>query len=318
MLKVISPSEPLFKKPKFNSFKPVLSTLHKVIMPSKIKKINIPTTDLASLCGMDHYNNYNKSICKIWKKLYPIDYEATEIIVRSRGDACSIDNNYKKLAALQKKSGTNVNVVNMVSAVNQKRHTSSNTLTENQSSIASEIKDCSKLTEEQKQQMVKLMNSATNVVFGCRNEGRGIDAFTNITGKTIQAKQNKLVYTFHTDTLADNQVVEWNITGKYDGLTSDNEVVEVKNRQRKLFNEIRDYEMCQIQTYLHILQSDKGFLVEVLGGKKGEENQVNILETVRQIDYYDLVIKSHLLEVCKYALNIPFMSSEDKLKLMSG
>jgi hypothetical protein len=318
MLKVLNSGEPLFKRSRFNSFKPVLSTLSKVIMPPKVKKINIPTTDLASLCGMDHYNNYNKSICKIWKKLYPTDYEATEMIVRSRGDSCSTDNNYKKLVALQKKSGTNVNVVNMVSAANQKRHSSSSTLTENQSLIASEIKDCSKLTEEQKKQMVSLMNSATNVVYGCRNEGRGIDAFVNITGKTIQDKQTKLVFNFHTDTLADNQVVEWNITGKYDGLTTDNEVVEVKNRQRRLFNEIRDYEMCQIQTYLHILQSEKGYLVEVLGGKNGEDNQINILETVRQHDYYDLVIKSHLLDVCKYALNIPFMPAEDKLNLMSG
>lgn len=318
MLKILNPGEPLSKRSRFNSFKPVLSTLIKTNMPSKIKNINIPTTDLASLCGMDHYNNYNKSICKIWKKLYPADYEATELIVRGRGDSCSTDNNYKKLATLQKKSGTNVNVINMVSAANQKRHSSSSTLIENQTSIESEIKDCSKLTEEQKKQMVSLMNSATNVVYGCRNEGRGIDAFTNITGKIIQDKQTKLVYYFHTDTLADNQIVEWNITGKYDGLTTDNEVVEVKNRQRRLFNEIRDYEMCQIQTYLHILKSDKGYLVEVLGGKKGEDNQINILETVRQVDYYDLVIKSHLLEVCKYALNIPFMDSEDKLKLMSG
>lgn len=318
MLKVLSSGEPLFKKPKLNSFKPVLSTLSKVIMPSKIKKINIPTTDLASLCGMDHYNNHNKSICKIWKQLYPADYAQVEAVVRARGDACSVDSNVKKLAALQKKSGTKLRVTDKVSTINQKRHSSSNTLNENQSAVAAEIKDCSKLTEEQKKQMVSLMNSATNVVYGTRNEGRGIDAFTNITGKEIQAKQTKLSYRFHTDTLTDDQIVEWHITGKYDGLTTDNEVVEVKNRQKRLFNEIRDYEMCQLQTYLHILKSDKGYLVEVLGGKKGEENQVNILNTTRQHDYYELVIKKYLMEVCKYALNIPFMPSEDKIRLMTG
>jgi hypothetical protein len=242
MLKVISPSEPLFKRAKYNSFKPLVTKLSKVIMPNKIKKINIPTTDLASLCGMDHYNNHNKSMCKIWKQLYPADYAQIEAVVRDRGDACSVDSNVKKLAALQKKSGTKLRVTDKVSAINQKRYSSSSTLNESQSAVASEIKDCTKLTEEQKKQMVTLMNSATNVVFGCRNEGRGIDAFTNITGKTIQAKQNKLVYTFHKD----------------------------------------------------------------------------ILETSRQHDYYDLVIKSHLLEVCKYAIAIPFMSSEDKLNLMSG
>jgi hypothetical protein len=318
MLKVLSSGEPLFKRAKYNSFKPLVATLSKVIMPSKTKKINIPTTDLASLCGMDHYNNHNKSMCKIWKQLYPADYAQIEAVVRARGDACSVDSNVKKLAALQKKSGTKLRVTDKVSAINQKRHSSSSTLSENQSAVASEIKDCSKLTEEQKKQMVSLMNSATNVVYGTRNEGRGIDAFTNITGKEIQAKQTKLSYRFHTDTLTDDQVVDWHITGKYDGLTTDNEVVEVKNRQKRLFNEIRDYEMCQLQTYLHILKSDKGYLVEVLGGKKGEDNKVNILETTRQHDYYELVIRKHLMEVCKYALNIPFMASEDKLGLMTS
>lgn len=318
MLKVISSREQIFKKTKLNSFKPVLSTLTKTIMTSKIKIINIPVTDLATLCGMDHYNNYNKSMCRIWKQLYPTDYSSIEAVVRDRGDPCSLDSNVKKIKALETKSGSKVKVTNKVFEINQKRHNSSNILTKNQSIVENDIKNCKKLTDNQKKQMVSLMNSATNVVYGTRNEGRGIEAFTRITGKEIKTKQNKLVYNFHKNTFVDNQIIEWNITGKYDGLTTDYEVVEIKNRQRHLFNEIRDYEMCQIQTYLHILNSNKGYLVEVLGGNKEENNSVNILETRRQTEYFDLFIKPYLMDVCKYALNIPFMSGEDKCLLMSG
>lgn len=317
MLKVISSREQIFKKTKLNSFKPVLSTLTKTIMTSKIKIINIPVTDLATLCGMDHYNNYNKSMCRIWKQLYPTDYSSIEAVVRDRGDPCSLDSNVKKIKALEQKSGSKVKVTNKVFEINQKRHNSSNILTKNQYIVENDIKNCKKLTDNQKKQMVSLMNSATNVVYGTRNEGRGIEAFTRITGKEIKTKQNKLVYNFHKNTFVDNQIIEWNITGKYDGLTTDYEVVEIKNRQRHLFNEIRDYEMCQIQTYLHILNSNKGYLVEVLGGNKEENNSVNILETTRQTEYFDLFIKPYLMDVCKYALNIPFMSGEDKCLLMS-
>lgn len=308
-------AEPDFKKNKI--FKPQVATLSiNKNMSSKIRNINIPTTDLASLCGMDHYNNWNKSICRIWKQLHPNDYKDVENTVRQKGDFCAMDSNIRKMNSLQSKTGSSINATNSVQMFNQKRHKSSSALLKGQDEIKQEIMNCDKMTETQKKEMINLMQSATNVVYGTRNEGRGIDAFTNITGKQIKSSQSKLTYQFAKNNLADGTRILWNITGKYDGLTIDNEVVEIKNRQKRLFNEIRDYEMCQLQTYLHILKYDKAYLVEVLGGKT--DNQISILETLRNDNYFDGILKQYLDNIRNFTLNIPYMEIGDKCLLMSG
>ena len=315
MLKYLTRVEPELKKSKI--YTPIAATLTtKCKMTKKTQNVNIPTTDLASLCGMDHYNNWNKSICRIWKQLYPNDYKQTETNVRSKGDFCAMDSNMKKMQTLQSKTASNINTTHAVQMFNQKRHTSSSTLVKGQNDMKKEIMSCDKMTEEQKAHMITLMNSATNVVYGTRNEGRGIDAFTNITGKKIKSSQNKLVFQFATSNLANGNTVHWNITGKYDGLTDANEIVEIKNRQKRLFYEIRDYEMCQLQTYLHILNSNTAYLVEVLGGKT--DNEISILETQRDNEYFTNVLKTHLDNVRNFSLNIPYMEIEDKYKLMAG
>jgi len=317
MLKVLNQFELSAKRPKINILNSELLKLNKNKMPHKIYKVNIPVTDIPWLCGMDHYGNRNKSICRIWKQLYNDDYKKIEYLVRKNGNACSLDSNIKKIKMLETKSGTNINTSNMITNINQQFNSSSKNLVENQSQIASEIKSCNKLTEEEKNKMVKLMNSATNVVYGTRNENRGLTAFTNITGKIILDRQTKLIYQFDTSTLPNGDKVEWNITGKYDGVTTDDEIVEIKNRQSCLFNEIRDYEMCQIQMYLYMLNVKIGYLVEVLGAKSESDNQINILQTEKIDDYFDLVIKSYLNDIVKYVLDLPFKDIAEKIKLMS-
>jgi len=318
MLKVLLPTDPLCKKIKHNTFKPILSSIIKTKMSPITKHINIPVTDLAPLCGMDHYNNKNKSLCRIWKQLYPSDYIQTENLTRNMGNYCSLDSNINKIKTLEKKSGSKVSASSKVSIINSKKEHSSLALTNNQSVIEKDILKCDKLTTNEKTQMVSLMNSASNVVYGSRNENRGIISFTKITGKKLQDKQGKLIFNFATDEILNGDIVEWNITGKYDGLTTDNEVVEIKNRQRRLFNEIRDYEMCQLQMYLHMVNSNMGYLVEVLGGKTTDDNGINILQARREVNYFTLFLQSYLNDIRTFCLDIPYMSDDDKLKIMSG
>lgn len=316
MLKYLTYAEPVLKKTKSYSYNSKVLVKTKERMAPKIRKVNIPVTDLASLCGMDHYGNRNKSLCRIWKQLHPGDYKETEEIIRQKGLSCALDSNFKKIKIMEQRTGTSVNVSSKILSINQKKEKDSGALVKNQSTVSNDINNCDKLTKQEKEKMISLMNSATNVVFGCRNEGRGIDAFTRITGKTIQDKQTKLVYEFATTKMTNGEIIQWNITGKYDGLTTDNEIVEIKNRQRKLFNTIRDYEMCQLQMYLYMLNCNVAYLVEVLGGKT--DNQVNVLQTGKQDNYYSLFIEHYLDEVKQLMLEIPYSNIEEKCKIMSG
>lgn len=67
---------------------------------------------------------------------------------------------------------------------------------------------------------------------------------------------------------------EYFIGGKIDGITKDREtVIEIKNRVNRLFGKPPVYENIQVQTYLHLLDVNKAFLVECLKSK--EKNKIS-------------------------------------------
>lgn len=64
--------------------------------------------------------------------------------------------------------------------------------------------------------------------------------------------------------------VPWFIGGKIDGISADRStVIEIKNRVNRLFRRVPAYEMVQIQTYLELLDVDRGMLVECLRHRDG-------------------------------------------------
>jgi hypothetical protein len=57
----------------------------------------------------------------------------------------------------------------------------------------------------------------------------------------------------------------WYVGGKIDAIDEDRTLlIEIKNRVNRLFYRIPFYEQVQVQTYLHLLNLDKGVLVECL------------------------------------------------------
>lgn len=319
MLKVLQPVEPMFKRAKIDNnkaFKNLLTYATKTKMSKTYKQISIPVTDLAPLCGMDHYNNWGKAICKLWKQTYPIDYQQVSEFVDSKNVSCVTDTTYMKIKKLQQRTGTKARVTNKVWQLNQKRDKSTTTLQKGQMDITNDIKRCSKMSLEEKKEMISLMNSATNVVYGTQNENIGISEFERITGKKVKESQTKLVHPWAEDTLINGEKIQWVITGKFDGLTENNELVEVKNRQSRLFNTIRDYEKCQIQMYLNMLGLSTGYLVEVI--RHGETPSTSIIQESYDDAYMESSIMPHLESVRQFVLNIPYMSDSDKFKLLSG
>lgn len=67
------------------------------------------------------------------------------------------------------------------------------------------------------------------------------------------------------------------IGGKIDAITRDrNILVEIKNRVNRLFMKPPIYENIQVQTYLHLLDLDKAFLVECLKSKDNNKISENV------------------------------------------
>lgn len=313
MLKVSSYNNYLPKKN--NAFKHVLSCVNKTKMAKRYKQVNIPVTDLASLCGMDHYNNWGKSICKLWKQVYPDDYNNISRLVNSKSLPCVTDNYTKKIKLLENKIGSTSNISNKIRNINSKANISTNTLRESQISLEKEIEK-HKVSKEDKDELIRLMNSSTNVVYGCKNENLGIQEFQRITGKRVKNYQTKLIHPWADDELANGDNIQWIIVGKIDGLTNDKELIEVKNRQKCLFHNVRDYEKCQLQAYLDMLGVDIGYLVEVI--TKNNKPEVCILQERRDVNYMASLIYPHLQLVREFIKDIAFMSNDDKFKLLSG
>lgn len=90
---------------------------------------------------------------------------------------------------------------------------------------------------------------------------------------------------------------EYFIGGKIDGVTKDRKIlVEIKNRVNRLFGKLPSYEMIQVQTYLHLLNLDKAFLVECLRSKEGNvvADNVNCITVNRDRAYFEIEILPRL------------------------
>lgn len=282
-------------------------------MANKIKNINVSVTDLAAICGMDHYDNFSKVICKIWKQLDKPGFEKLEVECRKRGRILGNDGFIKKIKSLEQSNNLQNNqIASKVYAINQKRYMSSRALVNEQKKVLKEI-DSLQVSQQDKDQFKKLVQSASNTVFGSRNESGGVDIFVKETGKEIESKQTKLVHPFHTDNARGYQ---WNLIGKTDGLTTDGEILEIKNRQKELFNTVRDYEMCQVQCYLHMSKRDKAFLVEVLKRRGGHNSDFNIIPIEKDPHYYQDNVGIYLDRFVGFMSNLVWgQEVEDTLRL---
>ena len=283
----------------------------------EMKKLSIAVTSLAPLINQDHYGNFSRIMSGLWKKVNESDYLKIEKICREKNLVISTDSFMKKIAVLEKKAGINKLISRQVYNINAIQNKSSKVLELQQNKIAKNIDGLQQLSNKEKQELKYLVNSATNTRFGISNESKGIDIFTQKTGKTIESSQGRQVLTFHTDDI-NGYIFEF--VGKCDGITSDNKVVEIKNRQKKLFGEVRDYEMCQIQTYLHMIKLNKAYLVEVLPGNTASTTTHNIIEVDKDPDYFTQNVNPYIKKIVSFVTKLRSNEFTDdfKIKLMTG
>jgi len=80
------------------------------------------------------------------------------------------------------------------------------------------------------------------------------------------------------------------VGGKIDAITTDRSlVVEIKNRIRRLFMKVPFYEIVQLQCYLHLLDVDKGVIVECLN-TSDDSTSMNVVSISRDTQLWSSVI----------------------------
>jgi hypothetical protein len=292
---------------------------------STTKDISIAISDLAPLCGMDHYNNFARIVCKLWSQLHSESYKLYKTQCYKNGDYVANDSMKQKMLVLSNKlTGNKVNVIKEVAEINKGKNNTNDLLIKQtklqnklQSVIDEKIKSTSNKTEleELKRQSTELQNivkSATNVVYGTKNENMGYKFFEEVSGIEIKKHQKYMKTKLATYDLPTGEKIRWYIKGIADGETVLDEIVEIKNRQRRLFNTVRDYEMCQIQTYLHISNKDFGYLVEIMSDSQNNLNG-NIIKVNHQCNYFNDIVSNNLDKLVNFLMTLFYFDKANKM-----
>ena len=288
-------------------------------------RINLSISQIAPLVGLDAYNNFPRITCEIWRKYKPDDFKVIESKLKLENIQISTSNEYNDLWEMDEASGTNI--LQQVKELNSNKDKSSNDMVKQQDVITKYINEQTNLTELQKTDLTKKVCSITNKTHGITNESSILNQFCKLSEKTIvktdQWVKNIMITknantTIDTTKTSDNTTTdtEWYIIGKYDGITSDNELVEAKMRQKALFKKVRDYENVQVQLYLHALEFEKAYLVESHTNKKGEMN-IYVNEINYDSDYVNDVILDRLKSFIHF-FEVFMTNTEYKEALLKG
>lgn len=136
-------------------------------------------------------------------------------------------------------------------------------------------KDLAELQEEKKEaeakaaEVAKAATTRMNTNFGTRKEDTVAEMYEAQTGDKVY-KPNKRY---------DWEIVPgFKVVGKFDGFTDSGKLVEIKNRVRRLFGEVKEYESVQVHVYMKMANVDTAHLVERF------EDKINIFDVYQDDD----------------------------------
>jgi len=276
------------------------------------KRLTISISQIAPLIGLDNYNNFPKNTCDLWRKYAPDDFKLVEQKLKDKKETIATSNEYNDIWEIDNASGTTI--LEQVKALNSNTSKTSNDMVTKQEDIKKYINEQTQLTEKQKTELTNKVCSITNKQHGITNEDSVLDEFCRLSEKTLQNTQAWVNIPMSIEN--PKLPIDWCLIGKYDGITTENELVEAKMRQKALFKKVRDYENIQVQLYLHSLGFEKAYLVESYTNKKGMRTMY-VNEVNYDSDYTNEIILDRLK---KFITFFEFLMSNETLKegLLNG
>jgi hypothetical protein len=231
------------------------------------KRLTISISQVAPLIGLDNYGNFPRIVCELWRRFNPSEFREFELRMKSAGYTLANSSEMNDIWEMDEKLGTNI--LEKVRSLNSNTGKTSADMTKSQAAISDYITQQTNLSSDKKAELIKKVCSITNKSHGVTNEDAVINEFCKLSCKTLQGTQgwveiplSSLGASNNISVLGSDIELEWVLVGKYDGITTDGELVEAKMRQKGLFKSMRDYENVQVQLYLHALGCPNGFLVE--------------------------------------------------------
>jgi hypothetical protein len=244
-----------------------------------MQSLRISISQVAPLVGLDAYNNFPRIVCELWRRYNPEDFKNMENRLKTQGLQIATASEMNDIWEADTILGTNI--LEKVKELNINKDKTSSDMVKSQDTIKQMINEQKTLTQEQKDDLVKKVNTVTNRAHGVNNEDGILAEFCRLSEKTIKDTQGWVQMELN-NSVANN--ISWLLVGKYDAVTTEDELVEAKMRQKSLFKKMRDYENVQVQLYLHILQFQQAYLVESITNKKGKMDMY-VNEVAYDYDY---------------------------------
>lgn len=319
------------------------------------KSIFLNTSDIASFIGQNKWN-YIESFERLWKKYDPeyikclgqLNSEVSENKIQltlSNNKECNIKedliNNiitkkeYNKLIKENQKEISIItesinDITSKISDISvtqtdkiknelgdeiMKTISSSITDTLNKRKITNNAISKLNIKPEEKVELLKQTESLINKTHGTLKEDSAIILFEERFNIKLDTSQ------VYFKTLINSTLVhEIYIGGRLDGICyTDGYIVEVKNRIKGFFSEVRDYELTQIQLYLLLSKLNKAKLVEKYKLKiKVTDINLNKEYINDTIEYLGIFIKYFEIFLNDYKKKMEFikMNETDKQKFI--
>ena len=138
----------------------------------------------------------------------------------------------------------------------------------------------SNLKQKEKKELKKSIISVSNKKYGTNRENKTIQFFKEKFNKEIIIDKK-----YYRKKLYTKRNISFGLIGEIDGLLDDDTIIEVKNRTRRLFYRLYNYEKVQIMIYLYLLNKKKAILLEHYNDKM---NDINIFF---EREYINLILK---------------------------
>ena len=127
------------------------------------------------------------------------------------------------------------------------------------STFRKEIKSNTSIPEDIKEEIVQHTISQVQTNYGTKKEAPAIQAYAKETSQVVKERNAQ----FHQRSVGTIDGRKICIGGRIDASTDDR-VIEVKNRMKRFIDPLPRYDIAQLQTYLFILDRENGEVVEAM------------------------------------------------------
>lgn len=246
-------------------------------------------SEVSVVCELNPYRNLHDTFLEVWKRTDPSQIARVEEKIKcelqSRDEmveklirTIDVDGNISKLV----KSASLATTIEEVQFIKSSIPTSL-PFGESVSEMVSKIDSF-----DMQKDIIKAVESQMNRSFGSQQESSAILKYEETEHSNVGSRNDK----FHKRTIAHVDGCDIIVGGRVDGMKEDGTVIEVKNRMRRFFEPLPKYDVAQLQTYMYILDSSKGELVEQL---KGAQTEIKNTPIDRDLDMWNDLLKPKIV-----------------------